>query len=204
MSSTFTPSNAIDLSKEKQWAGDIGLLDWDSTSIVFTKRSLIEFLKYTGTTVDTNFGNISKLPKYAKFGKLSAEIPIASAQQQPESNAAAEQDAFKPSRRVRTAPGGDHTDIFAADDEGALAAAPPAPADRKPPPPAPQPVYEDPEHQGIAFTSSVKPSRRVREQPGGKDSLSNIFGGPGDEPEFKPTRRVRDAPGGRDNISGLF
>lgn len=26
--------------------GHLGLLDWDSTKIVFTKRSLIEFLKY--------------------------------------------------------------------------------------------------------------------------------------------------------------
>ena len=57
-----------------------GMLDWDNTNIVFTKRSLIEFLKfvflsanasnsdddsdrYTGTTVDTNFSNISKLPR---------------------------------------------------------------------------------------------------------------------------------------------
>ena len=57
------------------------MLDWDSTSIVFTKRSLIEFLKqvsltseplhvgltsngrYTGTTVDPNFTNIQKLPR---------------------------------------------------------------------------------------------------------------------------------------------
>ena len=57
-----------------------GMLDWDNTNIVFTKRSLIEFLKYamlmdhhasfanllwryTGTTVDTNFQNVSKLPR---------------------------------------------------------------------------------------------------------------------------------------------
>lgn len=88
-----------------------GMMDWDDTSIVFTKRSLIQFLKYafstlalaslanlfwryTGTTVDTNFQNISKLPslsfcalislwgtdnylyyarisEYATFGKIS-------------------------------------------------------------------------------------------------------------------------------------
>ena len=57
-----------------------GMLDWDSTGVLFTKRSLIEFLKlvlsygkfnhlnigsyrYTGVTVDPNFTNIGKLPR---------------------------------------------------------------------------------------------------------------------------------------------
>ena len=40
-----------------------------------------------------------------------------------------EKDAFVPSRRVRTVPGGPHTDIFARDDEDdALSQAPPPPA----------------------------------------------------------------------------
>ena len=56
------------------------MLDWDSTGILFTKRSLIEFLKlvhslekfnrfnigsyrYTGVTVDVNLTNIGKLPR---------------------------------------------------------------------------------------------------------------------------------------------
>lgn len=30
------------------------MLDWDTTKIVFSKRTLLEFLKYTGCTVDTN------------------------------------------------------------------------------------------------------------------------------------------------------
>lgn len=41
-------------------------------------------------------------------------------------------DAFKPTRRVRTVPGGPHTDIFAQDDEGdALSMAPPKPVDEQ-------------------------------------------------------------------------
>jgi len=30
---------------------DAGLLDWDDTSIVFTKRTLIEFLKFVTNTI---------------------------------------------------------------------------------------------------------------------------------------------------------
>lgn len=59
----FTPSAAVDMSKEKDWQSALGahvpcndsrnlsrpifsgMLDWDSTNIVFTKRTLIEFLK---------------------------------------------------------------------------------------------------------------------------------------------------------------
>lgn len=59
----FTPSAAVDMSKEKDWPSALGahvscndlrnlfrlifsgMLDWDSTNIVFTKRTLIEFLK---------------------------------------------------------------------------------------------------------------------------------------------------------------
>lgn len=40
-----------------------------------------------------------------------------------------QKDSFKPSRRVRTVPGGSHTDIFAYDDDDALSHAPPKPGD---------------------------------------------------------------------------
>ena len=41
-----------------------------------------------------------------------------------------QKDSFKPSRRVRTVPGGPHTDIFAQEDDGdALSHAPPKPVD---------------------------------------------------------------------------
>ena len=61
---SFTPSNVIDMSKEKEWASSLGqwdepvlkealhksfyqtgMMDWDNTRIVFTKRTLIEFLR---------------------------------------------------------------------------------------------------------------------------------------------------------------
>ncbi|KAF7984066.1 hypothetical protein HWV62_17616 [Athelia sp. TMB] len=87
---TFTPSATFDPTKEKDWQANLGMLDWDTTKIVFTKRSLLEFLKSTGTTVDPNFTNLSKLPRkhindrslrdysradslgFATFGRLSS------------------------------------------------------------------------------------------------------------------------------------
>ena len=59
----FTPSTMVDMSKERDWPANLGItlqnityifvnlflstgmLDWDSTGVLFTKRSLIEFLK---------------------------------------------------------------------------------------------------------------------------------------------------------------
>lgn len=73
------------------------MMDWDNTRVVFTKRTLIEFLRYvpsrarasnhavplltskfafavgfryTGTTVDTNFSNIQKLPSVSRISCL--------------------------------------------------------------------------------------------------------------------------------------
>jgi hypothetical protein len=61
--SSFTPTSPVNMSNEKDWAANLGylvvalppshsqwfslgMLDWDSTSIIFTKRSLMEFLKF--------------------------------------------------------------------------------------------------------------------------------------------------------------
>jgi len=180
-------------------------LDWDSTNVLFTKRSLIEFLKYTGVTVDPNFTNIAKLPRYAKFGKVTEAEVVGDTAVQADSDPAAETDSFKPSRRVRTVPGGPHTDIFAPEDIGdALSHAPPRPIiDAEPSASTTEQLTAEEEEIGINFTSSVKPSRRVREDPGGNTSLAN-FWDPETPTEFKPTRRVRQGPGGHDSISGIF
>ncbi|KAJ3860200.1 hypothetical protein EV359DRAFT_85572 [Lentinula novae-zelandiae] len=209
MSATYTPSDVIDMSKEKEWSAALGMLDWDATSIVFTKRSLIEFLKYTGTTVDTNFGNIQKLPKWAKFGKISSAMDpsesVASITSSTSSATASE--AFKPSRRVRQTPGGGHTDIFSSNEDDALSQAPPKEITSESEMPASSSVAQEDmrdedEHSGINFTSQVKPSRRVRTVPGGNSSLSNFWNS-NEQEEFKPTRRVRQGPGGQDSISGV-
>ncbi|KAF5386737.1 hypothetical protein D9615_001784 [Tricholomella constricta] len=183
MSSSFTSVNAVDMSKEKDWPANLGMLDWDSTSIVFTKRSLIEFLKYTGTTVDPNFTNIGKLPRYAKFGKLSegamdASVNSADATVSVSTNSSSIMDDFKPTRRptanVAPATVTATTSEVSATDES-----------------------------GIEFESGFKPSRRVRTNPGGPSSMANLWD-PAEPEEFKPTRRVRQGPGGQDNITGIF
>ncbi|KAG6861735.1 hypothetical protein C0995_012740 [Termitomyces sp. Mi166 len=172
------------MSKEKGWAAELGMLDWDSTNIVFTKRSLIEFLKYTGTTVDTNFNNIAKLPRYAQFGKISDEAPDDS----PATEAAASQqeDVLKSTRSTRPALGSSIGDLLGDHiEDDALALAPPK---------------EIAANDGSE--SGFKPSRRVRTTPGGPSSIGNLWDAPEAE-EFKPTRRVRQGPGGQDSISDV-
>ncbi|KII88782.1 hypothetical protein PLICRDRAFT_699095 [Plicaturopsis crispa FD-325 SS-3] len=192
MSSTFTPSDIMDPAKERDWGANLGMLDWDSTRIVFTKRQLIEFLKYTGTTVDTNFSNISKLPRYAQFGKLStaaaAPAPTPAAATTSPTLSSAGSGVFKSSTN----------EIFFEADDDALATAPPPPTA-----PVEEPAQtRAPEASSPDSSGGEKPSRRVRTTPGGPSSLGSLWDA---EPEeFKPTRRVRQGPGGKDSISEFF
>ncbi|KAI0781297.1 hypothetical protein BD413DRAFT_504258 [Trametes elegans] len=205
MSATFTPSNTIDPAKERDWPAQLGMLDWDSTNIVFTKRTLIEFLKYAGVTVDTNFSNIQKLPRYAKFGKITggavdaAETdPSASSDFVPAAQASAGAADFKPTRRVREPPGGAHHALFGGDagEDDALARAPPKPATTA----ASATTSPDPQNGDAEAEDDTRPkSRRTT------SSVASLWDAP--EPAnngFKPTRRVREMPGGKDSISGLF
>ncbi|EKM55894.1 uncharacterized protein PHACADRAFT_256825 [Phanerochaete carnosa HHB-10118-sp] len=189
MSSTFTPTDVIDMNKEKNWSAGIGMMDWDNTRIVFTKRSLIEFLRYTGTTVDTNFHNIQKLPKYATFGKLSGETPAQSAEAAPSASDAvpastSDDGGFRPTRRVRAAPGGETHDIFAHyTDDDALAGAPPRQS----------------EEQSAQAQQEDSAAAQTRKQSG-----SFWDENPAPKADFRPTRRVREMPGGRDSISEIL
>ncbi|KAF8226187.1 hypothetical protein L208DRAFT_1425184 [Tricholoma matsutake] len=186
----------MDMSKEKDWPARLGMLDWDSTSIVFTKRSLIEFLKYTGTTVDPNFSNIGKLPRYVTFGKisnpandLSTDGPQSSVVDH--SSVLDVADEFKPTRRVRTVPGGPHSDIFGHEDEDdALSTAPPKAGEPQVSIPATLPITVAPEEEesGIDFGPRFKPTRRVRANPGGNSNMENLWDNTKPE-EFIPTRR---------------
>ncbi|KAJ8699749.1 hypothetical protein PTI98_002840 [Pleurotus ostreatus] len=189
-SSQFTPSDQFEKNKERDWAANLGMLDWDNTRIVFTKRSLIEFLKSIDVTVDTGFSNIQKLPRYAKFGKLAATS---------DAEAASTSGAAKPSLSGN---------LFSQDDDDALANAPPkdsAEAQAQAAPTQdPAKLSSQDDEAGIPFSSHIKPSRRVRTVPGGKDSISSLLGSSGDQDDFKPTRRVRQIPGGQDNINGIF
>ncbi|KAG5727585.1 hypothetical protein E4T56_gene12351 [Termitomyces sp. T112] len=177
---SFTPVDVVDMSTEKGWAADLGMLDWDSTNIVFTKRSLIEFLKYTGTTVDTNFNNIAKLPRYATFGKISEEALANSSTTETTEN------DLKSTRSTRTAPSSSIGDLLGDHiEDDALASAPPKEADP------------------VAANEGFKPSRRVRTTPGGPSSIGNLWD-TSEAEQFKPTRRVRQGPGGQDNINDIL
>ncbi|PCH38795.1 hypothetical protein WOLCODRAFT_136451 [Wolfiporia cocos MD-104 SS10] len=204
--STLTPSNKFDPSSERDWAANLGMLDWDTTNIVFTKRELLEFLKYVGVTVDPNFTNIQKLPRYARFGTFSvsdasasaelAEAPAATPAAQPASPAEPVQNAYRPSRRVRTAPGGAQTDIFGVNDD-ALANAPPR--STQAPAVVTEVKTEEPLSTNAGAESDVRPSNARRSA----SNTSSLWDAPA-EPEFKPTRRVRERPGGKDSIASLF
>ncbi|KAJ6546429.1 hypothetical protein DFH09DRAFT_1171026 [Mycena vulgaris] len=165
--SSFIPTFPVNMENERDWAANLGMLDWDGTSIIFTKRSLMEFLKYTGTTVDTNFANIQKLPRYVKFGKIAdsaidspaaATVASGSAAPSPSSD-------FKPTRRVRELPGGPRNNIFADEDVPDALSLAPLKVES-----AATVVSSSPAvGSGSAATSSTefKPTRRVRELPGG-------------------------------------
>ncbi|KAI5124029.1 hypothetical protein M0805_003860 [Coniferiporia weirii] len=206
---TFTQSDAVDMKKERDWAANIGMMDWDTTSIVFTKRSLIEFLKYTGTTVDPNFVNISKLPKYAKFGKITSEEVEAETDADAEATLAEAEGAasgpggasdFRPSRRVRTTPGGPTSNIFEAESpDDALSQAPSLGGAVE----VPQSADNNNVDEADRVHAATRPSRRVRTAPGGEDSLAKLWLSAETTVESKPTRRVRQAPGGKDSVSSV-
>ncbi|KAI0328095.1 hypothetical protein GY45DRAFT_1355333 [Cubamyces sp. BRFM 1775] len=196
--STFTPSDTIDMSKERDWPAKLGMLDWDNTNIVFTKRSLLEFLKYAGVTVDPNFTNIQKLPRYAKFGKISGDSPAgteaapaaadAATSGESTTSPATVADDFKPTRRVRDPPGGTTHRLFGndVDDDDALAMAPPKP------------------NAALEATDAAATDDNRLKSRRTTSSVAGLWDAPEPDNGFKPTRRVREMPGGKDSISGLF
>ncbi|KAF8321805.1 hypothetical protein DL93DRAFT_2051379, partial [Clavulina sp. PMI_390] len=136
----FTPKPGFSASDEKDWKANLGMLDWDNSSIVFTKRELVDFLRYVGVTVDPNWTNVSKIPRYAKIGKALAAGAAS------DSAVGAENSPMPASTSASPA----------AEKASSLSLEEAAPA-----------------QQGQA---GFRPTRRVREIPGGKDSINSIFG----------------------------
>ncbi|KAI6006025.1 hypothetical protein EDD15DRAFT_701463 [Pisolithus albus] len=165
------------MTREKDWPLNLGMLDWDSTKIVFTKRSLVEFLKYAGVTVDPGFTNIQKLPRYAKFGKLTAEeVGVAGAEE------------TSPPAVIETTP---NRRLLAEEfTDDALSTAPPRPSLGDAGDDGVKPVSTV---EGNVDTGNFRPTR-----------VATIFSDDDTRQDFVPTRRVRERPGGQDNIEGLF
>jgi len=197
MSTKFTPIDTFaDETQERDWARSLAMLDWDNTRIVFTKRHLVEFLKYTGVTIDPNWKTVAQLPRYAEFGHFEGRTE--DDEEEPPASPNEATGGSKPSRGVRTAPGGPSSvkqilaEVEAPDDALSLA------------PPRPEEAAAAPVDQGARSSVIPKPSRRVRHVPGGPSSLGNMFGNDEEEQEFKPTRKVRSRPGGEDHINNFF
>jgi len=117
---------------------------------------------------------------------------------------------------LKTVPGGPTTiNLFGEDDE--VSTFPPSkvplPATTATEPPTSddlEPIVsqlslEETEEQSQSSSGATfKPSRRVRERPGGHDTVSQLFSGDAEETHEiqKPSRRVRTVPGG--DSSGIF
>ncbi|GAA93391.1 uncharacterized protein L969DRAFT_104829 [Mixia osmundae IAM 14324] len=190
--STFT-QRAID-SNEKNWQSEVGCLPYE-TSVVFTKASLVDFLKHIGIEVDPNASVLKKLPRYAKFGDLVAGSAVteasssssaetgngsqAKAVQAPDNttsngttllNGAAGVPDFVPTRKVRELTGGGSAQIASLFSGG---------ADERPIRPARVVGANAAETPGYVSESSngFIPTRKVRERPGGNSSMGALIAG---------------------------
>ncbi|KAK8869585.1 hypothetical protein IAR55_000152 [Kwoniella newhampshirensis] len=215
--STFTPIHPFNMDDPRSWGSTIGMMHWDNDKIVFSKRSLLEFLKSADITVNQNFSEIQKLPKYATFGKFSQAATDAAVADLVEAEIAdpttesslpsSKSTVPRPSRKVRDPPGGkDNIRLYGEEyeEEDALSLAPPRDGgsgveveverlERLK-------VHVEPEVDGGAKIidndddeeksrvsnppAGFKPSRKVRQVPGGASSVgAALFGGYEDETE---------------------
>lgn len=82
---------------------------------MFTKESLVRFLKQLEVEVDTNLTQLKKLPKHASFGTFPDQAPSTTTSQQPPAEIRTEPQsdlpAFIPTRKVREQPGGGSAQI---------------------------------------------------------------------------------------------
>ena len=178
--SVFTPSTKISAeSNPRDWAYEIACLP-ASASIVFTKDSLLRFLKTHNIDVSPNYVEINKLPKYAQIGTLGAGS--SSKEEQEVQNLTDQVAAIQ----TRPAP----APLAVVSPPVVEAKAAPVPA------PAPKPAHTvSPAVQAPVTTTS----RRDPALPHNPDVVTP------DGEEFRPTRRVREPIGGGSaQITALF
>ncbi|KAJ9092450.1 hypothetical protein QFC21_006832 [Naganishia friedmannii] len=186
--STFQPVHPFNLDDPKSWAQTAGTMDWDTTHICFTKRSLLDFLKQVGVSVGTNYTEISKLPKYATFGKFSQAATNQAVKDLVDAEIADPSSADKvhTTRKVTQSPGGPTSvTISGADieEQDALSMAPPRKAAGET-----QEGQEEDEDNGVTFTHTEKAEvRSVSVSMDGDEEKP-----PGAVPGFRPTRKVRE------------
>lgn len=181
--SVFTPSTKISAeSNPRDWAYELACLP-PSASIVFTKDSLLRFLKTHNIDVSPNYVEINKLPKYAQIGTLGAGSAATSSKETEEVQNLSDQVAAIQTRPAPSPP--------------AIVSPPVVETKAAPiPAPAPKPTHTvSPAAQAPVTTTS----RRDPALPHNPDVVTP------DGEEFRPTRRVREPIGGGSaQITALF
>ncbi|CAH7684453.1 hypothetical protein BY996DRAFT_8214507 [Phakopsora pachyrhizi] len=209
----FTPVSSFS-SNERDWQAEIGMLPWN-TSIVFTKESLVRFLKQVEVEVDTNMTQLKKLPKYASFGTLSdGEATVSTVPSQSNTTSVAPSNvhldstntAFIPTRKVREQPGGGSSQI------ASLLAGDRGDKDDWVPPPISRPnvsKVEDSSSTRVepSLTSDISTSNANNNIDGVSDGLAEQRANQVMMPDgsiFVPTRKVREPTGGFSTMGSIL
>ncbi|KAI5449413.1 hypothetical protein NCC49_004698 [Naganishia albida] len=172
-------------------------MDWDTTHICFTKRSLLDFLKQAGVSVGTNYTEIAKLPKYATFGKFSQAATNEAVKDLVEAEIAdptTTSSAPHTTRKVTQPPGGASNITISGGElveEDALSLAPPKDSTSS--------GQGEEEGEGVTYTHTEK--AEVRSVSVDMDGAERPAGS---VPGFRPTRKVREAPGGKSDMGNLL
>ncbi|ODN83354.1 hypothetical protein, variant [Cryptococcus amylolentus CBS 6039] len=173
-------------------------MNWDTDKIVFSKRSLLEFLKSADVTVNQNFTEIQKLPKYATFGKFSQAATDAAVADLVDAEIGDPTHASNvPSSKATVPRGKTGVNIFPEEyeEEDALSLAPPRDGG-----------------DGVDLEVERLEKLRVhveKQKEGGatieevtKDASGDRVSNP--PPGFKPTRKVTQAPGGKSSVGSIL
>ncbi|WVQ98949.1 hypothetical protein IAU59_006081 [Kwoniella sp. CBS 9459] len=210
--STFEPIHPFEMDQPKTWGGTIGMMNWDNDKIVFSKRSLLEFLKSAGITVNQNFTEIQKLPKYATFGRFSQAATDAAVADlvdaeigdpTTDSTVKSSQTTVpRPSRKVIDPPGGKQSiRLFGEEyeEEDALSLAPPRDGgdgvDVEVERLERMRVHAEPVVDGGA---RIEDDQQQQQQQGFGGRLSNP------PPGYRPSRKVREGPGGASQMGAAL
>ncbi|KAE8249207.1 hypothetical protein A4X13_0g5301 [Tilletia indica] len=202
----FTPNTTLQQSPESDWTFHLASVGW-SDHVVFTKESLVDFLKTKGIQVSPSFKELQSLPEYATVGKFDRDpagsgggakktqqpaAPAVTSNQGPKIQPlAGVVDAsgkpYRPNYKVTEPMGGGSaavSAIFAGDDdEGNRWAA-------QPPRRAPAPPVQQQQEQ-----------RREEEAPRPVAQRS-VSGASADDGSYRPTTRVT-MPGGTGGTSSI-
>ncbi|WVO14043.1 hypothetical protein L204_101668 [Cryptococcus depauperatus] len=196
--STFTPIHPFDMENPKTWSSTIGMMNWDTDKIIFTKRSLLEFLKSAGVTVNQNFTEIQKLPKYATFGKFSKAATDAAVADLVEAEIAdpTHESSVPPSKS--TVPRGEkdtNARLFGQakeyEEQDALSFAPPRDGDGV------DIDVEKLERLKVHIIHEKESGATIKDA-----EEANKASNP--PPGFKPTRKVTQVPGGKSSVGSIL